>query len=302
MAISTLMREDTLEVQGVPRPSAKPKPQCVDCGKVTRRLHPILDISLCAECQKKSKERYGYITKTRAMQEYRLKPLDLAQLRVYKVDNPHFKIAAPMQLYLHAQVRKLAGAKWGNAEPYTVKLVEFPDELLAWFLEDLERVRQLPPDKFQYLVADRLECMGLGVQLVGDVYRKDGGVDIIAWPQPNSCAVPFLLGVQAKHHRTARKTGAPEVRDFHGMLTSGGSPFQMGMIVTNTSFTPDAIWFASHNQALLRLRDLNDLRRWLQRDFVNEHEWREIPSEVELAPGVRITIPKPKIIIPSGPG
>jgi hypothetical protein len=49
---------------------------------------------------------------------------------------------------------------------------------------------------------------------------------------------------------------------------------------------------------LLRLRDLRDLRRWLQNDFVNEEAWREIPNEVELAPGIRIQIPKPKIVIP----
>jgi hypothetical protein len=254
---------------------------------------------LCADCHKKD-EKYGYITKTRALQEYRLKRGELSHLRVYEVANPHYKKAAPMQLYLHSQVREMAKMKWGSSEPYVVTLVEFSEELLAWLLEDLDRLKQLPPDKFQNFIADRLEHMGLDVQLVGGVFRKDGGVDIIAYPKANGCAFPFLVGVQAKHHRTARKTSAPDVRDFHGVITSRNSPFHLGMIVTNTSFTADAKWLASNNQTVLRLRDLQDLHRWLQNDFINKAEWREIPDEVGLAPGIRIQIPKLKIVIPGG--
>jgi hypothetical protein len=167
---------------------------------------------------------------------------------------------------------------------------------LAWFLDDLERLKLLGPEKFQNLIANRLERMGLGVQLVGNVFRKDGGIDIIGYPR-SPWAFPFLLAVQTKHHQTARKTGAPDVRDFNGVLTSRNSPFHMGMIVTNTSFTADATWFAENNQTLMRLRDLQDLRRWLRNDFINESEWREIPNEVEVAPGIRIAIPKPKSVL-----
>jgi hypothetical protein len=93
---------------------------------------------------------------------------------------------------------------------------------------------------------------------VGDIFARDGGIDLIGYPRPGACAFPFLLAVQAKHHRTARKTGSSEVRDFHGVLASRNSPFHMGMIVTNTSFTADAAWFASNNQTLMRLRDIRD--------------------------------------------
>ncbi|PZO39968.1 MAG: hypothetical protein DCF17_12610 [Shackletoniella antarctica] len=140
--------------------------------------------------------------------------------------------------------------------------------------------------------------MGLSVQLVGDVYRKDGGVDIIAYPN-RGCAFPFLLAVQAKHHRSNRKTGSPDVRDFHGLLTSRVSPFHMGMIVTNTSFTADAQWFADNNQNLLRLRDMKDISRWMKNDFMNEAEWREIPEKVELVSGVTIQIPKQQLLRPN---
>ena len=46
----------------------------------------------------------------------------------------------------------------------------------------------------------------------------------------------------------------------------------------------------------MRLRDIRDLRRRLQNDFVNESESREVPDEVEVAPGIRIAVPKPRLL------
>jgi hypothetical protein len=242
-------------------------------------------------------DKYRLITKSRAVGDYRLTADDLQGLEYIAARNPHYSTAAPMQLFLQAQVKQLAAGRWGSSEPYIVTLSPFSEEVLAWLLEDLERLKTLPPDKFQFFIADRLERFGLQAQMVGDVYRKDGGVDIIAYPKV--ATVPFLLGVQAKHHRTARKTSVGDVRDFHSVLSSSNSPFHMGMIVTNTSFTPDAEWFANNNKTLLRLRSLKDLQRWLREDFVNDHEWREIPDQIELAPGIIVPVVRPKILLPN---
>lgn len=274
----------------------KTKQPCIECRKATSRMHPILQLPLCQSCQRERVDKYRYITKTRALQEYRLRPYDLSSLGCHEVDNPYYKKAAPMQLYLLNEIEELSKKKWGSTEPYIVTLHEFDQRFLSWLLEDLERLKQLSPEKFQLLIADRLEQLGLGVQIVGNIYRKDGGVDIIAYPI--SPSIPFLLAVQAKHHCKNRMTTPRDVRDFHGAVASRNSPFHMGMIVTNTTFTPDAKWFANENSNLLRLRDLDDLKRWLQEDFANEYEWREIPKQVELAPGVVIEIPRPQIIIP----
>ena len=284
----------TPPVPGTRRP---PKQACSECRAGTRRLHPILAVPLCSACQRSNQEKYRYVTKGRAMGQYRLKLSDLATLGVHEVDNPYYKKAPAMQLYLLSQVEDLARRKWGNTEPYIVQVVPLSTRLLAWLLEDLERVKLLSPAEFEELVADRLTQMGLDVQRVGDVFRKDGGIDLIAYPN-RGCAFPFLLAVQAKHHRTTRKTPARDVRDFHAAVAARTSPFHMGMIITNTSFTADARWFASNNQTLLRLRDLADVGRWLHDDFVNEHEWREIPDRVELAPGVYVEVPKRRIWTP----
>ena len=269
----------------------KKRQPCSECKKITVRIHPILRVPLCLNCQMNNREKFRYISKTRALGEYRLKPNELSGLRSHLVDNPHYKKAAPMKLYLLSQVAELAKDKWGSKEPYQVNLIDFPDDFYNWLLQDLERLKKIGEEKFQNLIADCLERMGLSVQSVGHVYQKDGGIDIIAYP--NKMPFPFLLGVQIKHHHTDRKTGSADVRDIQGVLTSRSSPFHMGMVVTNTSFTADAKWFASNNSTLLRLRDLQDLQRWFKNDYVNESEWREIPDEIELAPGVKLKIPKP---------
>jgi hypothetical protein len=197
-----------------------------------------------------------------------------------------------MKLYLLTQVTELANQKWGSKEPYQVTLVDFSKEFYDWLLQDLERFKQIGEEKFQGLIANCLERMGLSVQTVGHVYRKDGGIDIVAYPSSQTL-FPFLVGIQVKHHYTNRKTNVADVRDAYGVLASRNSSFHVGMVVTNTSFTADAKWFASNNSTLLRLRDLQDLQRWLKNDYDNEEEWREIPNEIELAPGVKIKIPKP---------
>jgi hypothetical protein len=273
----------------------KQKAPCTHCGKLTARHHPILELPLCQPCQSGRPDEYQYITKTRALDEYRLKPADLDRLRAHQVDNPHYKIASPMQLYLRSQIANVSHAKWGRREPYIVALREFSEEFLASLNEDPQRIQSLTPEKFQYLIADRLEQWGLEVQLVGKINRKDGGIDLIAYPRSGP---PFLLAVQAKHHRRGGPTRVESIRDLHGALTSTHSPFHMGMLVTNTRFTPDATWFGEQNRKLLRLRDLDHLRRWFRGDFSNEAEWHEIPSKVKLAPGVEITISQQTLIVP----
>ena len=201
-----------------------------------------------------------------------------------------------MQLYLVPQVRELAARKYGSPEPYGVAFAELDARQLGFFADEPSRLQELSDEGFEHLIADRLDRRGLEVQLCGRTHERDGGVDIIAYPR--STVVPFLIAVQVKHHRSDRKTGAPDVRDFAGALASADSPFSMGLIVTNTTFTADARWFADHHRRLLRLRDIQDLCRWLKDDFVNEYEWREIPESIELTPGVVIQIPRPKLWVP----
>jgi len=137
--------------------------------------------------------------------------------------------------------------------------------------------------------------MGFGVERVGGhSFHKDGGVDVVAWP--NVSEFPFLMAVQAKHHQSPqRKTGPSAVRELLGVVQGG--PFNIGVLVTNTTFTPDAVWVAEHHPLLMRLRDIYAIKRWLQNGFLDEYDWCKIPEQIHICPGVVIQLPKSRRLL-----
>lgn len=190
------------------------------------------------------------------------------------------------QLLQESRLKDILTATVGK----TVQLVNATPQLLEELRKDYSRIHDLPPDKFELLICDRLSQMGHDVQQVGSTYERDGGVDIVAVPVKPT-PFPYLLAVQVKHHRTAsRKTGPTDVKNLQAVVAS--SSFNAGLLVTSTTFTPTAHWFAAHLGNLVRLRDMNDLKRWIWDDFADPAEWREIPSEIELSPGITVKIPR----------
>jgi hypothetical protein len=174
--------------------------------------------------------------------------------------------------------------------PPRVELVDISPQIVHLLSENPERLRDATPDFFENLICDRLDANGYDLERVGSsTFSKDGGVDILAWQR--APLVPCLMAVQVKHtaHRN-RKIGPAPVRNLLGTVQSLG--FNIGLIVTNTTFTPDAIWVAEQRPFLVQLRDFEDLRRWLRNDFLREHEWRDLPRQIELCPGVVIKLPR----------
>jgi hypothetical protein len=172
--------------------------------------------------------------------------------------------------------------------PLRVELVGIGAILSEQLTNDPSLLYRVSPEEFEEFICDRLFAMGFEPRRVGATNRKDGGVDVLFWPRLSG-AFPFLGAAQVKHHRdTHIKEGPGTVRDFAG--TIAGHPFNAGLLITNTSFTPDAEWFAREHAKLLRLRAFNDIRRWLFNNFGDEAEWREVPTSIELCPGVVIKI------------
>jgi restriction endonuclease Mrr len=172
--------------------------------------------------------------------------------------------------------------------PLRVQLVGIGQILSEQLTENPSLIYQISPEDFEEFICERLFAMGLEPKRIGEINRKDGGVDIIFYPRL-TCAFPFLGAAQVKHHRNPNtKEGPATVREFAG--TIAGRSFNAGLLVTNTSFSPDAMWFAREHAKLLRLRDLVDIQRWLLNNFSDEEEWREIPTSIELCPGVIIKI------------
>jgi hypothetical protein len=174
--------------------------------------------------------------------------------------------------------------------PPRVEVVDLTPHLLRTLAHSPEDIHRLTPDAFENLIGNRLEAMGLEVVRVGTgTYHKDGGVDFVAWPI--SSPIPFLMAVQAKHTgQPDRKIGPAPVRELFAAVQASG--FNAGLLVTNTTFTPDARWFAEQRALLMHLRDIGDLRRWLRDEYLREAEWRFIPAEIEICPGVTIRLPR----------
>jgi hypothetical protein len=138
-------------------------------------------------------------------------------------------------------------------------------------------------------MCDRLDAMGFEPKKVGETFRKDGGIDVIFWPKQR-VPFPMLGAMQVKHHRSEQKTEGPNsVRDFSGVI-DGHRIFNVGILVTNTTFSADAQWFAKEKAKLLRLREFSDIARWLSGNFTDDVEWREFPDAIEVCPGVVVPI------------
>lgn len=172
--------------------------------------------------------------------------------------------------------------------PVRVELIGIGEALTQHLAGDPSLIHSLRPDQFEEFICDRLSTMGFEPLRTRSTHAKDGGIDILFWPR-NADAFPILGAAQVKHHRDPKHTvGSPIVREFAGSLA--GHNFSAALLVTNTSFTPDARWAAEQHAPLLRLRDFEDIRRWLANNFASAAEWREIPRAIELCPGVVIPL------------
>jgi hypothetical protein len=176
------------------------------------------------------------------------------------------------------------------APPIVRVVPNITSQLLQFLREDPKRMRGLSPDVFEDLVGDRLEKMGYDVTLSKPTNRKDGGVDLIAVPTAAGAGT-FLLAGQVKHHSGDQKVG---VEDVDRLVALKNGEFRLGLLVTNTEFTADARWKAvkDDNKFFTRLRGFNDLKRWLENNFDDISEFRELPDRIELAPGIWIDVPR----------
>jgi hypothetical protein len=173
-------------------------------------------------------------------------------------------------------------------EPARVQIVGVGSRLSPLLQADPALVHKLTPKQFQDFLCERIEAMGFEPQQVGNINRKDGGIDILFWPR-RGASVPFLGAIQAKHHADiSKKEGPAAVRDFAGAVA--GNPINVGLFVTNTTFTADARWFANNKAPLLQLKDFMDIRQWLIGNFGAADEWRGLPESIEVCPGIIVPV------------
>lgn len=160
-------------------------------------------------------------------------------------------------------------------------------DIIPRLMRDSDAIFRLTPEEFEELVFDRLVAMDLQAFRMGPANRKDGGIDVVFWTRG---LFPMLGAVQIKHHRSPQaKVGPAEVRELAGAM--GGHRFNVGLIITNTTFTEDAKHLAVTGSAPIQLRDGEVLRSWIADDFAIE-KLEFVSRNAEFCRGIEIRIPQ----------
>lgn len=153
-------------------------------------------------------------------------------------------------------------------------------QVIPTLLTNWDSIYDLTPEEFEELVFDRLLAMDLQPFRLGPANRKDGGIDIIFWTKST---LPILGAVQVKHHRSPNtKTGSEEVQKLMGAMQ--GYHFNVGLVVTNTSYTRDAEYQAAKESSIVQLRDGLALKKWIADDFAVE-KVNVVTRAIEFCPG-----------------
>lgn len=166
------------------------------------------------------------------------------------------------------------------------RIVEVTDVLASFggtILHSAEDLSRLKPAQFEALVLDRLVTMGYEAVLAGNTFQADGGIDIIFKSKPGK-QLPVMGAVQVKHRINPQQPIGPRVvRELAGALSQQfRGQFNLAMVVTNTFFTQAAQDFIKSPEVFLRLKDGDDLMRWVKGDFGTQEEFRGFPNEIEL--------------------
>ena len=118
-------------------------------------------------------------------------------------------------------------------------------------------IYDLPPRKFEELIADLLSDLGYEVELTPTT--RDGGKDILAYmTTPHG---KLLCLVEAKRYRRDRPIGVELVRQLYGTLTDAEA--SSAMLVTTSSFSQDAMAFQQRHKYKLALRDYGHVVEWI---------------------------------------
>lgn len=164
--------------------------------------------------------------------------------------------------FLRSAHRHKSEAIYEDTQPVAERIVvvqSIDDQLLRHLAREPQSVYNLEPRKFEELVAHILEDLGCEVNLTKRT--RDGGYDILGHFKAGPAPLTFL--VECKRYAPSNKVGVEVVRGLYGLTEM--HRVNMGMIITTSSFTKDAIEEKLRIGPRLDLKEFNDLKLWLQR-------------------------------------
>jgi Restriction endonuclease len=163
--------------------------------------------------------------------------------------------------------------------PHRIELANISDLLVPKLRLNYDLIYQIGPDAFELLVMELMQTMGFHVERPTTTFQSDGGIDFVFRPSRQE-PIPLLGAAQVTFHKTGkRKEGPASLRELAGVLSG---KFNLGLLVTNTEFTEKSRLFAEEKSPMLRLRDGEDLKCWLQNDFNLQDPLRDFPAKINL--------------------
>jgi len=132
-------------------------------------------------------------------------------------------------------------------------------EMIEHFQKHPEEMYEMPPRKFEELVAAIFKNHGFRVELTPAT--RDGGVDIIAVEDSIITGESVHL-VECKRYAANQHVGIGIVQRLLGVVTQMQAT--KGILVTTSYFTVDAIEAALNTKHVLTLRDYDVLVDWLK--------------------------------------
>jgi hypothetical protein len=139
-----------------------------------------------------------------------------------------------------------------------IDLENINDELFRYFAAHPERMRDMPPRKFEELMAELFKAKGYDVELTPKT--KDGGFDIRAYTRSDIGSLLTLI--ECKRYGEEQKVQVGVVRELHGVVDDQRA--NRGIIATTSTFTRGAKAFRDKHEYRMHLMDITNIQDWLK--------------------------------------
>ncbi|SFS82869.1 restriction endonuclease [Paenibacillus sp. 453mf] len=152
----------------------------------------------------------------------------------------------------------LDSANYQNHKEINLEVLDVNAQLIKYLAMYPELLREIDPRKFEEVVAEIFHKKGFTVTLTPRT--RDGGKDIYAIQ--NGMFGRQLFVIECKRYSSTNKVGVELVRGIYGVKVAERAT--AAMLVTTSTFSKDAIDFASPLKYELSLKDYTDLKSWLK--------------------------------------
>ena len=137
-------------------------------------------------------------------------------------------------------------------------MINASQEIAKRLKQEPKDIHKLTPRQYEELIAELLRDMGHEVSLTKAT--RDGGKDILASMKTDIGEILCL--VDTKKYRRDRKIGVGMVRTLYGTLADYQAT--SAMLVTTSSYSPDARAMQEKHKYQLSLKDYTDVAVWIR--------------------------------------